>query len=129
MNHEKKVTRAYHRDLGLSIVVYVVLLVSAIHFGRPMAEGWLRTAILVTPMIGFGLMIRAMARHLARIDEYMRRQMLETFAIAAAITAGLSFTYGFLETAGFPRLSMFTVWVVMGASWGLVGGVRRFLAR
>jgi energy-converting hydrogenase Eha subunit A len=129
MKHEKKVTRAYHRDLGLSIVVYVVLLVSAIHFGRPMAEGWLRTAILVTPMIGFGLMIRAMARHLARIDEYMRRQMLETFAIAAAITAGLSFTYGFLETAGFPRLSMFTVWVVMGASWGLVGGVRRFLAR
>ena len=129
MKHEKTVSRAYFRDLGLSIVVYVVLLFSAIHFGRPMAEGVLRTVILVTPMIGFGLMIRAVARHLARIDEYMRRQLLETFAIASAVTAGLSFTYGFLETAGFPRLSMFTVWVVMGASWGLVGCVRRWLAR
>lgn len=25
---------------------------------------------------------------------------------------------GFLETAGFPRLSMFWVWGVMGALWG-----------
>jgi hypothetical protein len=129
MKHEKKVTSAYRRELGLSFAVYALLLVSAIHFGRPMAEGWLRTAILVTPMIGFGLMIRALARHLARIDEYMRRRMLETFAIAAAITAGLSFTYGFLETAGFPRLSMFTVWIAMGTSWGVVGCVRGWLAR
>ena len=129
MQHEKKVTRAYYRDLGLSIVVYIVLLFSAIRFGRPMEDGVLRTAILVTPMIGFGLMIWAVARHLARIDEYMRRQMLETFAIASAITAGLSFTYGFLETAGFPRLSMFTVWMVMGGSWGIVAIVGSWLAR
>jgi hypothetical protein len=129
MQHEKKVKRAYHRDLGLSIAVYIVLLFSAIHFGRPMDHGILRTAILVTPMIGFGLMIWAMARHLARIDEYMRRQMLETFAIASAITAGLSFTYGFLETAGFPRLSMFSVWMVMCGSWCLVCIVRALLAR
>lgn len=120
MKHEKRVSKAYYRDLGLSIVVYLVLLFSAIRFGRPMAEG---------ALIGFGLMIWAMARHLARIDEYIRRQMLETFAIASAITAGLSFTYGFLETAGFPRLSMFTVWMAMGASWGLVACVRGFLAR
>lgn len=129
MKHEKKVASAYHRELGLSIAVYVVLLFGAIYFARPMAEGWIRTAILVTPMIGFGLMIRAVARHLGRIDEYMRGQLLETFAIAAAITAGLSFTYGFLETAGFPRLSMFTVWMVMGGSWGLVACVRGYLAR
>lgn len=129
MKHEKKVSRAYYRDLGLSMLVYVLLLFSAIHFGRPMAEGALRTAILLTPMIGFGLMIWALARQLARIDEYQRRRMLETFAIASAITAGLSFTYGFLETAGFPRLSMFTVWMVMGASWGLVNFVRGRLAR
>jgi hypothetical protein len=80
-------------------------------------------------MIGFGLMIRAMARHLGRIDQFQRRRLLETFAIAAAITAGLSFSYGFLETAGFPRLSMCTVWMVMGGSWGLVACVRGRLAR
>ena len=41
-------------------------------------------------------------------------------AIAAAVTAGWTFTYGFLENAGYPRLSMFIVWPVMGAVWGLL---------
>jgi hypothetical protein len=129
MGHEKKVMRAYHRELGLSMAVYVVLLFSAIRFGRPMAEGTLRTIILLTPMLGFALAIWAIARHLRRIDEYMRQNLLETFAIGAAITAAVTFSYGFLETAGFPRLSMFTVWPVMGASWGLVCFVRFLMKR
>lgn len=129
MQHEKRVAKAYHRELWLSVVVYAVLLLASIHFGRPMAAGAVRTAVLLTPMVGFGLMIWAMARHLSRIDEYRRAFMLESFAIAAAITAGLSFTYGFLETAGFPMVSMFSVWIVMGASFGVVGAVRGWLNR
>jgi hypothetical protein len=71
-------------------------------------------------MIGFLLAIWALARHLRRIDEFMRQTMLETFAIGAAVTAAVTFSYGFLETAGFPRISMFAVWPIMGASWMLV---------
>ncbi|MFL6673600.1 MAG: hypothetical protein ACJ8LG_09940 [Massilia sp.] len=122
--HEKSVARAYYRELGLALAVYIVLLFASIHFGRPMAEGALRTIVLACPMIGFGLMIRAVARQLGRIDEYLRQRMLETLALAAAITGALTFTYGFLETAGYPRLSMFTVWALLGASWGLVCFVR-----
>jgi predicted membrane protein len=120
MGHEKKVARAYLREMGLSMVVYVVLLIGAIKFGRPMPDGALRTAILLVPVIGFFLAIWAIARHLGRIDEYQRRIMLDTFAIGSAVTAAVTFSYGFLETAGFPRLSMFAVWPIMGASWMLV---------
>ena len=120
MGHTKKVMRAYHIELGLSMLVYVVLLFAAIRFGRPMADGLLRTAVLLTPMIGFGLFIWSFARHLGRIDEYLRQNRLETFAIAAAMTAAVTFSYGFLETAGFPFISMFWVWPVMCASWALV---------
>jgi hypothetical protein len=79
-------------------------------------------------MIGFGLMIRAIARHVARIDEYQRLRLLEGIALAFAITGAVTFSYGFLETAGFPKLSMFSVWIVMGASWGLVCLVRGLVA-
>ncbi|WP_426175367.1 hypothetical protein [Massilia sp. TWR1-2-2] len=120
MQHEKKVMRTYHRELALSFVVYAVLLFGANWLGRPMADGVLRTAVLLSPVIGFGLMIWTIARHVRRIDEFMRQSLLETFAIAAAITAAVTFSYGFLETAGFPRLSMFAVWPLMGASWMLV---------
>ena len=89
----------------------------------------LLTALLVLPMLGFALMIRAIVRHVARIDEYQRLRMLESLGIAFAITGALTFSYGFLETAGFPKLSMFTVWIVMGASWGLVNLVRTWSGR
>jgi hypothetical protein len=127
--HEKRVGRAYRGELLTAIAVYVVLLVASIRYGRPMDDGVLRTVVLLAPMIGFALMIRAIARHVARIDEYQRLRMLEGVALAFAITGAVTFSYGFLETAGFPKLSMFSVWIVMGASWGLVGLVRGMVAR
>jgi hypothetical protein len=127
--HEKRVARAYRFELWTSIAVYAVLLAGSIRFGRPLADGPLRTVVLLLPMIGFGLMIRAIARHVARIDEYQRLRMLESVALAFAITAAVTFSYGFLETAGFPKLSMFSVWIVMGASWGLVNLVRGMVGR
>ncbi|MDL2354733.1 MAG: hypothetical protein QFF03_05715 [Pseudomonadota bacterium] len=129
MTHEKKVYKAYRREMLLSLGIYVVLLVAAIRFGRPMADGVLRTAVLLLPMAGFGLAIWAIARHLRRTDEYLRQNLLESFAIAAAMTAAITFSYGFLETAGFPRISMFSVWPIMAASWGLVCFVRVLLKR
>jgi hypothetical protein len=71
--------------------------------------GLLRTVVLLSPMIGFAMMIRAIARHVARIDEYQRLRLLESLALAFAITGAVTFSYGFLETAGYPKLSMFSV--------------------
>ena len=57
-----------------------------------------------------------------------RRIHLEALALAFVGTALLTFTYGFLETTGFPKLSMFFVWPLMGAFWviGCVLGLRRY---
>jgi hypothetical protein len=122
--HEKQVARAYKTELWTAVAIYAVLLFGSITAARRMEEGMLRTVVMVIPMIGFGLMIRAIARHVARIDEYQRQRILETIALSAAITGAVTFTYGFLETAGFPRLSMFSVWIIMGASWAAVSGMR-----
>lgn len=127
--HEKRVARTYRAELFISIAIYAVLLFGSIHVGRPMPEGVLRTLVLVSPMIGFGLMIRAIVRHVARVDEYIRVRLLENIALASAITCALSFTYGFLETEGYPKLSMFSVWVAMAASFGLVNCGRAWLDR
>jgi hypothetical protein len=126
--HEKQVARAYHSELWIAIAVYVGLLFGSISYARPMPDTPLRTALLL-PMLGFALIIRATVRHVARIDEYQRRHMLESIGISFAITAALTFSYGFLETAGFPRLSMFSVWAVMAASWGLVNLARKWSGR
>ena len=127
--HEKRVGRAYRIDLWTAIAVYVVMLLASIRYGRPLDDGLLRTAVLLSPMIGFCLMIRAIARHVARIDEYQRMRLLESLALAFGITGAVTFSYGFLETAGFPKLSMFAVWMVMGVSWGIASTILALRAR
>jgi hypothetical protein len=127
--HEKKVARTYRIELFVAVAVYVVLLTGSIRLGRPMPDGLARTLVLVSPMIGFGLMIRSIVRHVARVDEYVRVRLLETIALSAAITGAVSFTYGFLETVGYPKLSMFSVWIVMGVSFGLINCVRAWTGR
>jgi hypothetical protein len=72
-------------------------------------------------MLPFLLAVRAIVRQIRRSDEFMRKTMVEHIAITAAVTAGWTFTYGFLENAGYPRLSMFTVWPAMGATWLILG--------
>jgi len=71
----------------------------------------------------------AIARHFGRMDEFVRLRSLEGLAIAAAVTAGLTFTYGFLETAGFPKVSMFWVWGIMGSVWALYSSLRCVFSR
>jgi hypothetical protein len=94
-----------------------------------MAKGPLQTAVVVTPMLPFFLMLATLARYFRRMDEYVRLQMLENFVIVLGVTAGWTFTYGFLEGVGYPRLSMFRVWEVMCATWAAVTFSRMFLRR
>jgi hypothetical protein len=112
-----------------ALAIYCLLLFAAIWFGHSMPKGPWRTLVLVSPMLGFLLMIWAVVRQFRRSDEFIRKSTLENVTIAAAVTAGCTFTYGFLEMAGYPHLSMFTVWPLMGATWFVIGLIRNLCER
>jgi hypothetical protein len=118
--HERKNIIRYMAEMGAAFILYAVVLIISIDVGRPMHPGIRRTLIEISPMIPVLLTIAVIIRHFQRLDEYVRLRSLECIAIAFAVTAGSTFTYGFLENTGFPRLSMFTVWGVMGAVWAVV---------
>lgn len=121
---EREVAKLYLWELFGSMAVYTAILVAALIFGPSMEPGVWRVLVLTSPMIGFGLMVWAVVRQFRRIDEFIRQLFLENIAIAAAVTAGWTFTYGFLENAGYPRLSMFIIWPVMGATWAVIANIR-----
>lgn len=125
---QKEAARRYHIELFAGLGLYTLLLVAAIKYGPTMADPS-RTALMVSPMLGFAIALWAIIRQFGRMDEYIHLRSLQAIAIAAAATAGWTFTYGFLENAGYPRLSMFTVWPVMGAVWFAVCCVRSLLNR
>jgi len=110
----------YFKELGGAMLLYTVVLILALTIGQRIPPGALQTAVYVSPMLPVLLAVWAIVRQIRRSDEFMRKTAVEHIAITAAVTAGWTFTYGFLENAGFPRLSMFTVWPAMGAVWGLL---------
>lgn len=114
---QNQAKRRYFKELGIAFALYIVLLVGALRLSLDMPAGALRTAVLLTPMLAFLLALRAVVRAVRSSDEFIRKTTLEHLAIAAAVTAGVTFTYGFLEIAGFPKLSMFVVWPLMGGVW------------
>ncbi len=115
--NQNQAKRRYFKELGVAIALYVILLAGALRLALDLQPGVLRTAVLLSPMLAFLLALRAVVRAIRRSDEFIRKTTLEHLAIAAAVTAGVTFTYGFLEIAGFPKLSMFVVWPLMGAVW------------
>lgn len=117
MNQTTVTNRRYQKELGFALLLYMALLVGALLLSADMQAGALRTALLLSPMLALALAVRAIVRLVRDTDEFLRKSMLEQLAIAAAGTAGITFTYGFLEMAGFPKLSMFMVWPLMGALW------------
>jgi hypothetical protein len=129
MKHEHKIYLRYIIELFGGFALYAVVLVVSIDVGRPMPAGMGRTLIEVSPMIPFLLVLWVIVRYLRRLDEYLRLQTLENIAIAAGVTAGWTFTYGFLENAGFPHLSMFNVMPVMFWTWAILFIVRNVIKR
>ncbi|HMN47174.1 MAG TPA: hypothetical protein PKE27_21530 [Povalibacter sp.] len=126
---EQEATRKYRLELGASLAIYLGALFVSLRLAKSMDPGTLRTALLIIPVIPVMLAVWAIARHFQRMDEFMRLRSLESFAVAGAVTAGLAMTYGFLESAGFPKLSMFWVWGVMGATWMLATVWRCLVSR
>lgn len=116
---EREANTRYRLELFSALLLYVAVLVGSISMARHVAPGTARTLMLASPTIPVMLAVWAIARHFRRMDEYVRLRSLESIAIAAGVTAALSLTYGFLESAGFPKLSMFWVWAVMGGTWAL----------
>jgi hypothetical protein len=124
---ERDAKRKYLWELGLSMALYIAVLVVSLRLAKAMDPGLARTLVVLTPAIPIFITVWVFARAFSRMDEFVRLRSLESIAVAAAVTAGVTFTYGFLESAGFPRQSMFWVWGIMGITWGLHSKLRCYL--
>ena len=129
VRHTRKIFIRYFAEMSGAFVLYFAVLVAVHRFGFPMSKGILKTLVLVSPTLPFLLIVWAVVRMFRRLDEYGRLFALESISIAFGVTAGWVVTYGFMENADYPRLSMFTVWMVMMSAWVIVVIVRGIVGR
>ena len=122
-------SKQYVKELTATLLVYGAALVGSIEFLThvDVARPW-RDLIALSPMIPAAAAAWVVLRELRRMDELQRRIQLEALGFSFAGTAILTFSYGFLEGLGYPRLSMFAVWPILAGLWaiGLVLARRRY---
>jgi|EndMetStandDraft_4_1072995.scaffolds.fasta_scaffold185123_2 hypothetical protein len=122
-------SKQYLMELTAALAVYGAMLFGSIELlsHADVARPW-RDVIALSPMLPAAAMAWVILRELRRMDELQRRIQLEALGFSFAGAAVLTFSYGFLEGLGYPRLSMFTVWPLLAALWivGLVLARRRY---
>jgi c-di-AMP phosphodiesterase-like protein len=114
--------RKYIVELAIAMVMYTIAVFVTTFLLSLHPNGLIRILIALLPMIPFCFALIVAVRLYKRVDEFHRKFQLETLSFAFAGTAVLSFAYGWLQLAGFPQISWFYVWVLMGIMW-IIGGV------
>lgn len=115
---EQQVGSAYTRDFLPAVIGYVVvtLLVSFfVDFDDP---AWWKYALAVTPLVPALWGVRAIRRHLGRIDEMQQNIQLKALATGFAVSMVVSLTVGFLALADLD-INSWGPWIIYSA--GMAG--------
>ncbi len=115
-------------EFAVVMVVYILCVAVSSSLVQSMPDGAAKIALALLPVIPMIAMAVSIIRRLNAMDEMGRKIQLDALAVAFVCTALTTFSYGFLETAGFPRLSAFMVWPIMGGIWcvATIVGTRRY---
>lgn len=120
----------FNREMVAAMALYIVVLLASQFALLYLADAslWLRTLIVLMPMIPVCLFCWAIVRDMRRLDEMYLRIQFEALGFAFAASALLTFSYGFLENVGAPHIPWLWVWPVMGLTWmiGLRIAKRRY---
>ncbi|WP_151722369.1 hypothetical protein [Acinetobacter ursingii] len=106
-------------ELVLAITFYVVILIISLKALTHIENQSLKVLVSLLPVLPVILVIWVIIRQFIRFDELQRKIQLQALAISFLGTAFLTFSYGFLENIGFPKLTMFIVWPMMGTFWSM----------
>ena len=113
----RAVKKAYRRRTTFGVAAYVVVLGLVVWWLNGHPESAWRVPVALLPLVPMAYGLWNIQLHFRESDELQQRIQLEALAFGFAGTAMSLFAYGFLEMVGFPRLSVWWVWTVMGAFW------------
>ncbi len=119
----KNASKTYLVRFISAMAAYSVLLVVAELFvNRVPASPW-RYALMLVPVVPVIFAFAAFLQFFGHMDELQRKIQLYAFAFSFGASGLITFTYGLLESAGLPRLSMVFVFPLMIALWGIGSAV------
>ncbi|MCA1676252.1 MAG: hypothetical protein LC799_30115, partial [Actinobacteria bacterium] len=105
-------TRAYFQDFWLGIVGYVLVLSAVLVWGDLDGHSGWRYLWALLPVVPAGWVVRALVRHVRRIDDYQRRLLFEALGAAFGVAMIASLTVGFLGIADLTLSASAAGWLI-----------------
>jgi hypothetical protein len=110
--------RAYYRDFLPGIGAYLLVLAAVLAWGHLDGTGPARWAWALAPVLPAAWIVRAVVRHLHRLDDYQRLLQLQGLGVGFAVAMLSAVTVGFLGIAGLPAMAAgWIVFAVGMAAW------------
>jgi hypothetical protein len=97
---------------------YSVLIMISGRTIRHVDPTWAKVLLALLPIIPIGVALSELMRFVASLDELQRRVQFEAVATAGVLTCMLTFAWGMLEMAGFPKLPIVLVTPLFSAAYG-----------
>jgi len=115
MNNSKNAMLEFVIGMGL----YAVLLIAMLRL-LPLSR-WIpgRVLLAALPIVGVYIVLRSISRAIQGMDELQQRIQFEAAAFSLAGTGFLTFTFGLLENALVPPISLTWVLPMMAVLWGI----------
>lgn len=108
--------RAYYRDFLPGIGAYLVVLAAVLAWGHLDGTSPARWLWTLAPVVPAAWIVRAVVRHLGRVDDYQRLLLLQSLGVGFAVAMLSAITVGFLGIAGLPMMA--AGWVIYAAGMG-----------
>lgn len=105
--------RAYYRDFLPGIGAYLLVLAGVLAWGHLDGPGSARWAWALAPALPAAWIVRAVVRHLHRLDDYQRLLQLQGLGVGFAVAMLSAVTVGFLGIAGLPAMA--AGWIIYAA--------------
>jgi hypothetical protein len=111
----------YTKEFVVAMFAYVIVLVASNsllpHY--PLFHSPWAIPISLAPVIPVIFILQAIVGLLLHSDELQQRIQLLAIGFASGVTGLLTFSYGFLEGIGFPKISFVCVLPMLIGFWGI----------
>lgn len=108
------------KEFLIAMAMYVLILIASVTLlnSVELARVW-QIVVSVAPALPVVFVIIAILRLLRDSDELQQRVHLLATTFSAVLTGFITFSYGFLENIGFPKLPTFAIFPMLFLLWGL----------
>lgn len=117
---QKQAMQRYVKEFLIAMTMYVLILIASVTLlnSVELARVW-QIVVSVAPALPVVFVIIAILRLLRDSDELQQRVHLLATTFSAVLTGFITFSYGFLENIGFPKLPTFAIFPMLFLLWGL----------